>query len=214
MRRAAIVCAYFASILALTLSGLMGQSYYRRWQASKLLDVVRELHPGATTESQTRELLKPFANYQRVSDQDNEPRNMIQYDFRNLAKWNPIHFVLPWTLFTVTIEFVNGQVARILAIEMQEDQPGYPHPNAVNVTNRSSILLPSRRPGFTGYSEYAQSTGSVDDQGRWTGFECCHDRFIELDERATSVQISKSLNFRLSCMTSFVRCKDDRQILP
>lgn len=213
MRRTIVISASAALAIVLSFVSLLSVTYYGRWEASSLLSVVRQFHPGTTNEVQARALLKPFAKYAVSSDQQNDPRNLAQYDFMNTAKWNPLRFVLPWTLVTVNIEFVSGRVARIDVTEMQADHPGYPHPNSASVSIFSSQLCPSP-PGFNGYSEYSRSTGGVDERGSWTGFECCHARFVRLDERATHDQLSRSLNFRLSCMTSFIRCKDDRQILP
>jgi hypothetical protein len=125
----------------------------------------------------------------------------------------PIPIPVPLTLFTARFEFVDGLLAQIDLTEMQVDHPGYPHPNSAKVSIYSNQLRPLPA-DFNGYSEYSRTSGSVDTQGKWTGFECCHARFIKLDERVTPAQLSRSLNFRLSCMTSFVRCRDDRQILP
>jgi hypothetical protein len=212
MRRTIAISASVVLILVLSFGSLLIVSFYRRWQASRLLAVVRQLDPGTTTEAQSRVLLKQFAEYEVKSEQS-DPRDLVQYDFINLPKWHPLRFTLPWTLFTVNIEFVDGLVARIDVTEMQEDHRGYPHPNSASVSIYSHRLRLSPD-DFNGYSEHSRSTGQVDSQGKWTGFECCHARFIELDGRATPSQLSRSLNFRLSCMTSFVRCKDDRQILP
>lgn len=112
-------------------------------------------------------------------------------------------------------------LAEIHITEMQEDRPGYPHPNAASVSIRSTRRDPLPRSpfglppaDFNGYSVSSRSTGSVDQKGNWTSFSCCHARHINIDERATPAQLSQSLNFQLHCLTSFLRCKDDRQILP
>ncbi len=181
-----------------------GVSYYRRWQASKLLAVIRQFDPGTTTEAQARATLKPFAHYEVGTERLHEAGS--EYAFEN-------SFPLPWTRFSVDINFANGMVTRIHLLEMQVDHRGYPHPNAASVTIYSHRVHPLPD-DFSGYSERSQSTGSVDSQGHWTGFDCCHARFIQLDERASPAQLSRSLNFQLHCMTSFLRCKDDHQILP
>jgi hypothetical protein len=213
MRRTIAISTSVVFVLVLSFGSLLSVSYYRRWQASRLLEVVRQLHPGTTTEVQSRALLKPFAEYEVISDQQHAARDLVQYDFIHSARLHPLRFTLPWTLFTVNIEFIDGLVARMDVTEMQEDHPGYPHSNSVSVSIYSNRLCPLPA-DFNGYSEHSRSTGEIDSKGNWTGFECCHARFIKLDERATPAQLSRSLNFRLSCMTSFVRCKDDRQILP
>ncbi len=205
--RKVIVTSLISALLLLSLfyGGSLTVSYYRRWQASKLLAVVRQIHPGATTEAQSRILLEPFAKYQTDSG-----NSLLVFQFANFL---PPPIPVPWTLFIACFKFANGQLAQIDLTEMQVDHPGYPHPNSASVSIYSNQLHSSPA-DFNGYSESSRSTGSVDSHGNWSGFECCHARFIKLDERATPAQYSRSLDFRLSCMTSFVQCRDDRRILP
>lgn len=202
MRKTVIaVSLVFAFLLLAFFGNRLGVNYYRRWQASKLLAVVRQFHPGTTTEAEARTALRPFAPYQ-----DGRGANDLGYAFENLPPF-------PWTRFSIDIDFLDGLVAEVHLTEMQVDHRGYPHPNSASVTIHSNRLRPLPA-DFTGYSESSRTTGGVDSQGKWNGFTCCHARFINVDERATPAQLSGALNFRLSCMTSFVRCKDDRQILP
>jgi hypothetical protein len=208
-RTAAIsISLTLAFLLTALLTTTLGVSYYRRWQASKLLAVVRQFHPGTTTEDQARNALEPFAGYEPKDAEKPDARrdDELYFDITNLPP-------LRWTLFSVRIAFTEGLVSEIHLVEMQVDHSGYPHPNSASVSIYSNRLRSSPA-DFNGYSEYSRSTGSVDSQGKWTGFECCHARFIKLDERATPAQLSASFNIQLHCMTSFVRCKDDRQILP
>jgi hypothetical protein len=192
-------------LLSLLCGGCFGVSYYRQLQASKLVAVVRQIHPGTTTEARTQILLEPFAKYRTESTS-----SVLEFQFANFM---PRPIPVAWTLFIARFEFAGGSLAEIDLTEMQVDHQGYPHPNSASVSIRSNRLRPSPA-DFNGYSEYSRSTGSIDPQGKWTGFNCCHARSIKLDERATPDQFSRSLDFRLSCMTSLVRCKDDRQILP
>ncbi len=222
-----------AVLLAAPLASELAVSHLRRWQAAKLLATVRGLHPGTTTEAQARAALKPFSRYEERSDQQREGIvvGQVYYHFYNSTEWTnslaghlrflPLRITLPWTLFTVQLDFVDGYLADMHLTEMQEDQPGYPHPNSASVSILSTRLgLLPRSPfgappaDFKGYSEHSRSTGGIDQKGNWTGFSCCHARFIEVDERATPAQLSQSLNFQLHCLTSFLRCKDDRQLLP
>ena len=198
---AIVVCLVLAFVLVAFFGSRLGVSYYRRWQASRVLAVVRQFHPGTTTEAEARTALKPFARYEEDSGV-----NELGFVFENSPP-------LPWTRFSIYIDFLGGSVAEVHFTEMQVDHPGFPHPNSASVTIYSNRLRPLPA-DFNGYSESSRTTGGVDPQGNWTGFICCHARSIKLDERATPAQLSRSLNFRLSCMTSFVRCKDDRQILP
>jgi hypothetical protein len=202
------ICLALVFLLSIFFGSKLGVSYYRRWKASKLLAVIRQFHPGTTTEAQVRTALKPFANYEMEADRqrDNRSNNEVDFAFENSPP-------LPWTRFFSRIDFVDGLVAEIYLSEMQVDHPGYPHPNGASVTIYSNRLhsLPA---DFSGYSEASHSTGGVDTRRNWTGFECCHERIVRLDERATPAQLSRSLNFQLHCLTSFLRCNDDRQILP
>jgi len=207
-------------------------SHYRRWQASKLLATLRDLHPGATTEVQARAALKPFSRYGQPFEQDRDGIKVhkVDYQFYNLPEWIgsllrplnlPFRIGLPWTFVEVELAYMDSSLAEIRIIEMQEDQPGYPHPNSASVSIYATQFeaLPNGTHGrlpenFQGYWEYSRSSGSLDEKGNLTGFTCCHARFVELDERATSTQREQSLNFQLHCLTSILRCKDDRQLLP
>ena len=206
MRKAVIAIVFAFAILLIFLGGELSLSFFHRWQASKLLAVVRQFQPGITTEAQARSGLKPFARYETEDAPASGDVKAVALSLENSPPF-------PWTRFSVQIDFVGGLISEINALEMQVDKPGYPHPNSASVTEYSNRLHPLP-PDFTGYSESSRTTGGVDTEGRWTGFICCHAREIRLDERATPAQLSRSLNFRLSCMTSFTHCKDDRQILP
>jgi hypothetical protein len=199
-------------LLVLPLASDSVVSHYRRWQASKLLATVRELHPGTTTEAQARAALKPFSRYEERSDQqrDGTVVTQVEYQFYNSTDWTsslryhlrflPLRITLPWTLFEINLDFVGGVLGKVRITEMQEDRPGFLHPNAASVSLLSNRLgrlgrsvygpLPA---DFNGYSEHSQSTGEVDQKGNWTGFSCCHTRSINLDERATPAQLSQSL---------------------
>lgn len=223
-----------AILLAAPLASESVVSHYRRWQASKLLATVRGLHPGTTTEPEARAVLKPFSRYEERSERRREGILVSEtyYQFYNSGPdWTnslarllasiPVRITLPWTRFSVSLDFVDGLLAEIHISEMQEDQPGYPHPNAATVSVLSTRVgaLPRSPYGplpadFNGYSEYSRSSGGLDQNGNLTSFRCCYERSINIDERATPAQLSQSLNFQLHCLTSFLRCKDDREILP
>ncbi|HEY6376426.1 MAG TPA: hypothetical protein VIX90_12970 [Edaphobacter sp.] len=127
---------------------------------------------------------------------------------------------LPWTAFKATVRYQDGLLSNVHILEMQEDIPGGPHPNSASTSILSPRFgqqihyMPPVPSGFNGYSVYTRNTSGVDANGNSTGFNCCYARFITLDERATPVQLADSLNFQLRCLTSWRRCKDDRQILP
>jgi hypothetical protein len=231
----AATCISLASalLLAVPLASEVTVSNYRRWQASRLLSTLRELGPGTTTEAEARAALRPFSGYEDGSGSQREQpiSSQLEYRFFNSTNWItslayhlrfiPIRWTLPWTLFEVHVDFTGGLVAEVHIVEMQEDQPGFPHPNSASVSmlsNRTGQIgrSPFGQPpeNFDGYREYSRSSGRTDRNGNLTSFSCCHARFIQLDERATPRQRSQSLNFQLHCLASFLRCKDDRQILP
>jgi hypothetical protein len=229
MRKAIVA---FGLVLAILIAPLLGQSVlarYRRWQATKLLSTIREFRPGETTEKQACLELVRFAAYEQRSHREFQGRisHGISYQFYNSPEWSgqvalfleflPLRITLPWTLFSVHLDFVDGVLASIHIIEMQEDLPGAPHPNSASVTiltNRLGTMPKSTPADFSGFAEYSRRTHHLDLDGKMTKVNCCHARFITLDERATPSQRSQAVNFQLHCLTSYLPCKDDREILP
>lgn len=124
---------------------------------------------------------------------------------------------LPGAVFEATVSYQNGVVGELHIVEMQQDIPGHASPQfGLNhhflVWSWSNGALRADT-GFSGYSTYSRSTGQVSADGKLTSFSCCHQRWVMLDERATPTQLSDSLNFHVQCLTSWRRCKDDREIL-
>ncbi len=125
-------------------------SHYRRWQASKLLSTLRQIRPGMTSEEEARTMLVPFSAYEdgSATQRKGTISRQLEYQFYNSPEWVsllayhlrfiPVRFTLPWTLFEAHIDFINGLVAGIHIVEMQEDQPGFPHPNSASVSLLSS----------------------------------------------------------------------------
>ena len=219
---------FLATLVALAAAILL-PAWQARHRAAALLAALRELHPGFTTEVQARALLMPLARYAESSAGAHSQE--VSYSFYNMGQPGSIagrvlplaaalHVNLPWTLFEVAIRYQDGMLSEIHLVEMQEDFVGGPHPNSASTTILSTRFgqqlgyVPSLNSDFNGYSVYARSTGATDANGNWTGFSCCHARFVTLDERATPTQHTDSLNFQLHCLTSWRRCRDDRKILP
>jgi hypothetical protein len=227
MRKAAkITTVAAAAVLLLSFADAIVTANRSRYEASRLLEVVRGLHPGFTTEVQAQEALKPFSAYgeKYKSQQSAVTPDGITYELYNVPssiapvidpiRLFPFRILYTWTRFSADFRFNNGYLSEINVVEMQEDHPGYPHPNTATVRMISSKLAPPHSPDFAGYSEFSTSTGGLDQKGNLTDFTCCYRRRIEMDERATADQVAHALNFRLSCISSFVRCKNDREILP
>jgi hypothetical protein len=153
MRKAATAISLgLVILLAIPLASDSVVSQYSRWRASKLLATVRGLRPNVTTESQARAVLKPFSRHEATSERRREGIVVreIDYQFYNETEWTsslayhlrflPFRITLPWTRFAVNLEFVDGSLAEINISEMQEDQPGYPHPNGASVSILSTKL--------------------------------------------------------------------------
>jgi hypothetical protein len=76
-------------VFLLSLASISVASWYSRSQASRLLACLNRLHPGATTEAQAREALKPFSKYETPDEQpeQDKPIQVAQYDIHNSPKW-------------------------------------------------------------------------------------------------------------------------------
>lgn len=224
-----VFLAFFVVLAATTLL----PAWQARHRAATLLVALRELHPGVTTEAQARARLMPLARYaESFADQKADGHvKEVSYSFYNMGQsgsfagrvlpvTSALRVNLPWTLFEVAIRYQDGILSEIHIVEMQEDFVGGPHPNSASTTILSTRFgqqlryIPSLDSDFKGYAVYARSTGATDANGNWTGFSCCHARFVTLDERATPTQHADSLNFQLHCLTSWRRCRDYRKILP
>ncbi len=205
-------------------------AWLARYRASRVLRCVERLQPGLTTVSEAGAKLKPVKEYE---DPSPTVRNQLEsgetsFTFYNVAE--PVsklvnvlpasiaqNIVLPWTMFQVSLTYMDGKVSALHIVEMQQGFRGAPHPNAVSTTMLSEYLSQNRYSvpvDFNGYSENARTTGVVDGRGGWTGVSCCHVRFITLDERASQAQRATAINFQLQCLTSWRRCKNDREIVP
>jgi hypothetical protein len=229
--------AYFiATVVAIVgcyIAAIMIHAWQVRSRAARLLAYIHELHPGVTTEAQARMRLRSFSRYETLYSEDHGGKKVeeVSYEFYNVAEWTGLalrafpdswaaHLTLPWTRFAVTVAYNGGVVSEIHVGEMQQDIPGMLHPNSASTTVFSSRLgqqlgfVPLPPSDFTGFSSYLSSTGQVGADGKPNSFSCCHQRWIMLDERATATQLANSLNFHLYCLTSWRRCKDDRDILP
>jgi hypothetical protein len=209
----------------------MGVAWYRRWQASRILACVNQMRPGVTTEAQARAELARFAKYEwSCTNKGDDPASSATYSIYNQAEWQwrllshlpngwADHVWLRWAMFEVSVDYREAYLAGFRMIEMQQDLPGFPHPNSASVDVLTSqfegrIYYRDGPDGASGYSVHSSSTGEVGVNGKMTNFVCCHERFITVDERASAAQVAASENFQLRCMTSFRHCRSDRDILP
>jgi len=228
------IIAIFITLLVLSLlpfASIAATSWYSRWNASRLLACVKRLHPGATTEAQARETLKPFSKYETRYEQpeQDKPIQVAQYDIYNCPKWtgklsahlpnswNRHLLFLPWTLFTVSVRYRDGTLADLDIHEMQQENPGDPHPYAASVRILSTRFeKEGSRPSdeFTGYSAFIVHSQQFGSNDKPVGRERFGREYITLDERASPEQRSQSLNFQLHCLTSIHPCNEVRKIRP
>lgn len=225
--------AVLVAVIVIFAAAILIPAWQARYHASRLLICLFDLHPGITTEAHARAQLKPLSRYElSFAGHDRGTQfQEVSYAFYNIsepaskvADVLPLalaqRLTLPWTAFKATVRYQDGLLSNVHILEMQEDIPGGPHPNSASTSILSTRFgqqihyMPPVPSGFNGYSVYTRNTSGVDANGNSTGFNCCYARFITLDERATPVQLADSLNFQLRCLTSWRRCKDDRQILP
>jgi hypothetical protein len=228
------VVAWFLLVIFLLAACLvaseMGVAWYRRWQASRILACVKQMRPGVTTEAQARAELKRFAAYRPCGEGVDERARQEGYLFWNGAEWFwklasqfPASWAervtLPWTIFSVDVRYRDGLLVGIDIDESQTDAVWMNRPTSAIAEvlwsraedDRHVIPVPK---GFGGYAMFSRSGVMVDQNGNSTGSECCRERFVILDERASAAQVAASENFQLRCMTSFRHCRSDRDILP
>ena len=228
-----IATVFFALLVLflLTFASISATSWYSRWQASRLLACLNRFHPGATTEAQAREALKPFSKYETRYEQpeQDKPIEVAQYDIYNSPRWagklsahlpdswERHRLFLPWTLFAVSVRYRDGTLADLDIHEMQQENPGDPHPYAASV-----LILATRfekengrvPDDFTGYSAFTVHSQQFDRDNKPVEPERFGREYITLDERASQEQRSLSLNFQLHCLTSIHPCNEIRKIRP
>jgi hypothetical protein len=115
-----------------------------------------------------------------------------------LGKWS----VVEGTLFTVVPTFKDG---RLMAIRIAEEQ-GSGHPFGGFVTIHAGQIerrFPDDPETFSGYSAdpVIRSDGIV------------FYTQVDMDDRATSEERHRALDFKFTCFTSFRLCNDGRQLL-
>jgi len=211
--------------------GIAMTSWYSRWQASRLLASISQLHPGTTTEGQTRESLKPFSKYETRYEQPGQdtPIQVADYDIYNCPEWigklsahlpdswNMHLPFLPWTLFAASVRYRDGLLAELDIREIQQAHPGdsYPYAALVHILSTHFEKEHGRLPdNFTGYSAFTVHSWEFDVNNKPVGSPRFGREYITLDERASPEQRSQSLNFQLHCLTSIHPCNEVRKIRP
>jgi hypothetical protein len=199
-------------------SSLYATAWYHRWMAEELLWAARSLHVGVTTQVEYERTLQPFAKHtDRILDGDTKQPLPGAYGITTLPRWivssiarlpAPVQgpfwnlSVFEGTVFEVIPTFKDGKLMVIRIAEMQ----GEGHPFGGFVTIHAGQVR-SRFSGdptetFSGYSGVPMSF-----EGRVIYTH------VDMDDRATSEERRRALNFRFNCFTSFRLCTDGRQLL-
>jgi hypothetical protein len=188
------------------------------------------IHPGITTEVETRKALSHFDEYlfhgqERLLDRPTVTRD--SYSISNYPNWvmelaphlpawanNPIWF-LPYTTFSVSPRFENGQLVLLELRELQDHRDDiHPFAAIVRIYSTSSEQGDPALPNsFTGFSVSPYEEGEFDASGNQIGSTWIVREYVTLDERASAEQLADSYRFHLNCLTSLFGCHDARKIL-
>ena len=228
-----IVATLGAVVLVLALVppfSILATSWRSRWQASRLLSCARGIRPGATSETETRKALSEFDRYIFHGQESMAGHPIVtrdDYSISNYPDWvkevaprlpawaNEYVWFLPFTSFSVSPRFENGELVQLQLSEIQDHQ-GSIHPFAAIVRIYSTSGEqgdPRIRPGFTGFSVDPIEEGKFDGSGKQIGSTYIVREYVTLDERASPEQLASSYRFHLSCLTSLFGCHDARKIL-
>jgi hypothetical protein len=199
--------------------GLYASAWYHRWRAGGLVSVLRNVQPGVTTREEYLKIVEPFDNHLlRVGEADHlvySPGAIGIENWPGLPKkvfdlvFVPItyladHRLVPYAVdFFVIPSFQEGVVSSLSVEEMQ----GSGHPFNGNTTliarrfeHEDDPIFDER---FAGYSVQQMRLG---DGTLW-------ESFVKLDERATSVERQRALDFHFWCFTKRGDCRDGGKML-
>ena len=234
VRKIAGTLAAIAFVLVLIpVSSILVTSWYSRWEASRLLAAARTIRPGISTEAETRQTLSQFERYVSHGHEEISFHSWYSinardsYDVPNYPDWvshvaphlpdwiNEHIWFLPYTSFSVSPWFKNGQLIVLEFREMQPRRDGiHPYAAIVRVFSTSTEMDVPELPGdFTGFHVSHIQEVQVDENGKHIGSAWMSRQYISLDERASPEQFARSFNFNLSCLTSLLGCDDARKIL-
>lgn len=227
-----LLAVLIAAPLLFAISMYAGAWYYRI-QAEKLLACVRSLQPGVTTETDFLKAIRPLhlkVSEHREVAKDDPLKVSYDYYFFNFPSWThtlvdhipepvmPVvdHLMLDWTMFSASLQFEGSKLTKLHAYEYQAIFGGG-HPFSGTVTiyagrvseQEADWSYPSN---FEGYN--VRSLDITEDQnGQTLARALPFHRYVYLDERATSEQRRKALEFHLECFTSLAGCRDASRIL-
>jgi len=209
---------------------ILSNSWHRRSEAARLLTRAKMLRPGVATETETRNALSPFNGYlvhgwESISGQPTAARD--SYDISNYPGWtmriaphlpawvNERIWFLPYTIFSVSPRFRNGE---LVLLEVSEYQPRLDsiHPYAAILrvystnTETNDPTLPTN---FAGFVVNPIEEVRTDENGKAIGSRLVSRKYVSLDERASSEQFARSFDFQLDCLTSVFGCQGAKRIL-
>jgi hypothetical protein len=224
-----IVLVLFAVMIAVPLvfSGtIYAGAWYYRIQAQRLLECVRGLRPGITTEAEAHRLLHPAEGLRDRSSNTSGGSSVLteEYDALNNPSWtdfifrhipDPLrrfmgrHLMADWTMFEVSEEFRGGVLLKLYLCEMS-DGVGYPYSAHTTIyAGRATEDVPQWADGkeFNGYAVHSRIvTKDMEGPPRARPFTLREDVFV--DDRGTATQHRKALDFHLECFTAIRGCHD------
>ena len=120
------------------------------------------------------------------------------------------------TTFGVSPRFSEGKLSKLQIDEMQDGVDGV-HPFMARVTfyaQRFEAGDPRLdRRDFNGYQVAVYTQTREDSSFNQIGSSWAIRQYVDLDERSTPQERQKAFQFRLSCFTSFIGCKDATKML-
>jgi hypothetical protein len=97
-------------LLGLSIAGI-AESYYERYQAQKLLSALAGIQVGATSETQAKEIMKPFSRYSVLGEYSKE--DLLAHPFDGFGFSNRALSLLhmsPRTWIWINVEYKDGLV--------------------------------------------------------------------------------------------------------
>ena len=209
---------------------ILATSWHRRSEAARLLGCARLLRPGITTETEAKNTLSPFNGYivhgwESFSGRPSVTRD--SYDISNYPGWlvriaphlparvNKSIWFLPYTMFSVSPRFRDGELVLLQVSEIQPRRDNN-HPYAAIVRVYSTTTEtddPALPTNFTGFKVNPIEEVWTDESGKPIGIPLVSRKYVSLDERASSRQFAQSFDFRLDCLTSVFGCHGAERIL-
>ena len=229
-RKIAATLAAVPAVLALIPAfSFLAARWHSRRDASRLLACARELHPGITTEAESRKALSAFSWYHVKGQEwifDHPVAARDSYEIFNYPDWvhgvalhlpdwvNEHIWFLPITGFSVSPRYQNGELVLLEITETQLGRDDTYYAATVRVLSTSTEKDEPELPfSFSGFDVNPTHPVLLDEKGKRIGPPLIGRERVTLDERASHEQFVQAFNFRLSCLTSLLGCHGAREIL-